>query len=277
MESFRVGEVEISEEGPLVFICGPCVIEGEEATLQAAHALKEIFQSLGAPLIFKSSYDKANRTSVTSFRGPGIREGLRILARVREETGLPVNTDVHTPAEALLAAEVCDMLQIPAFISRQTDLLVAAGGTGRPIFVKKGQFMAPWDMVSVVEKLRSTGNRKILLGDRGTTFGYNNLITDIRAIPIMQRTGCPVCFDATHSVQLPGGHGSHSGGQREFVAPLAKAAVAAGAQAVFIEAHPNPDRAKSDAATQLSFEQLAELIPVLQAIHQAVLPQPAHV
>lgn len=250
-------------------LCGPCVIESEDHALETAKELKSIFAKAGVSLIYKSSFDKANRSSINAYRGPGLEEGLRILGKVKEETGLRVVTDVHTPEEATRAAEVVDFLQIPAFLCRQTDLLIAAGKTGKPINVKKGQFMAPWDMKNVVEKIASTGNNKIMLTDRGTTFGYNNLVCDMRSIPIMKGLGYPVCFDATHAVQLPGGEGHCSGGQREFIPVLAKAAVAAGADILFMEAHPNPEKALCDAASVLPFSELPSLLLTLKKIKDA--------
>jgi 2-dehydro-3-deoxyphosphooctonate aldolase (KDO 8-P synthase) len=255
---------------PLALISGPCIIESEEHTLQCAEALLKLLAPTSIQLIFKASYDKANRSSIQSFRGPGIDEGLKILQKVQKEFGLAVITDVHSPEEATIAGAVCEMIQIPAFLSRQTDLILAAGMSGAAINVKKGQFLSPWEMKNVVEKLLSTGNKKILLTDRGTSFGYNNLVSDFRAIPIMQSFGFPVCFDASHSVQLPGGLEFGSGGQREFIPTLAKAAVATGCNALFIETHPNPPAAKSDAATVLSFQMLQALLPVLEKLYIAV-------
>ncbi|MDN3505946.1 MAG: 3-deoxy-8-phosphooctulonate synthase [Simkaniaceae bacterium] len=270
MNEFDVGNFTLGENQPLALICGPCVIESEDKTLFSAQFLKNLCEKLGIPLIFKSSYDKANRSSVHSYRGPGIDQGLFILERVKKEFDVPVVTDVHSPMEALSAAQVCDVLQIPAFLSRQTDLIVAAGQTGRVVKVKKGQFMAPWDMKPVVEKIESTGNKKIILTDRGTSFGYNNLVSDMRAIPIMHSLGYPVCYDATHSVQLPGGRGSSSGGQREFVETLAKSAIAAGANCLFLEAHQNPSEAMSDKESQIPFDELEKLLKTLLRISRAV-------
>jgi 2-dehydro-3-deoxyphosphooctonate aldolase (KDO 8-P synthase) len=255
---------------PLLVMCGPCVIESEDHCLQLAESLSEIFSRLDIPLVFKASYDKANRSSYSSFRGPGLEEGLRILERVQREFDLPVVTDVHSPEEARSAGEVCDILQIPAFLCRQTDLIVAAGQTGKVVSVKKGQFMSPWEMQNVVEKLRATQNERIILVDRGTTFGYNNLVSDMRCIPIMQKFGVPVCFDATHSVQLPGGRGDSSGGEREFIPTLAKAAIAAGANCLFIEAHPNPAEAKSDAASVMDLKELPALLKTLKQLYEIV-------
>jgi 2-dehydro-3-deoxyphosphooctonate aldolase (KDO 8-P synthase) len=265
MTSFKIGQIEMGPGRPLFLIAGPCVIENERLVLETAESLIRITEPLGLPLIFKSSYDKANRSSVASFRGPGMKEGLRILHKVKESLHLPVLSDVHSPEEAAEAADVLDVLQIPAFLCRQTDLLTAAANTGRPVNVKKGQFMAPWDMGSVVEKVASGGNRQILLTERGVSFGYNNLISDMRSIVIMKSYGYPVIFDATHSVQLPGGAGNASGGQREFVAPLARAAVAAGCDGLFMEVHPDPDHAPSDGPTMVPLKALSELLePVVR-------------
>lgn len=272
MQRIPLNDFFIGEGEPLAIMCGPCVIEGEEHTLRAAEELLKIFDKTTINFIFKSSYDKANRSSITSFRGPGIKEGLSILKKVKETFGVPVITDVHSPEDAAEAAQVCDILQIPAFLCRQTDLIIAAAQTGRVVNVKKGQFMAPWDMKNVIEKCRSVGNPNVILTDRGTMFGYNNLVSDFRAIPIMQAFGVPVCFDATHSVQLPGGQGSSSGGQREFIPVLAKAAIASGANSLFIEAHPNPKNAKSDAASVIDFKDLPKLLAVLEEIYRIVNP-----
>lgn len=265
-----VKDFTIGEGQPLAVMSGPCVIEGEENTLRTAEELKRIFNSRNISFIFKSSYDKANRSSIESYRGPGIEEGLRILEKVKRELNVPVVTDVHSPEQATAAGEVVDVLQIPAFLCRQTDLLVAAGKTGAVVSIKKGQFLAPWDMVHAIEKVRSTGNEKVIAVDRGTTFGYNNLVSDFRAIPIMQDLGVPVCFDATHSVQLPGGLGSKSGGQREFIPVLAKAAVAVGADCLFMEAHPNPKEGKSDAASMIDLKELPRVLDDLLRIYEAV-------
>ncbi len=256
------------DQKTLTLICGPCVIEGEDTALSSAQYLKKLCDKLAIPLIFKSSYDKANRSSVQSFRGPGLDQGLFILEKIKKEFNLPILTDVHTPHEALAAAQVCDILQIPAFLSRQTDLVLAAGQTGRVINVKKGQFMAPWDMKNVIEKIESTGNKKIILTDRGTSFGYNNLVADMRSLPIMQQFGYPVCFDATHAVQLPGGNGTSSGGQREFVETLAKCAVTL-CDILYLEAHPNPQSALSDKETQIPLDELEPLLVMLKRIHAA--------
>jgi 2-dehydro-3-deoxyphosphooctonate aldolase (KDO 8-P synthase) len=270
MRNVKVKDFLIGKGQPLVVMCGPCVIESESHCLQAAEALNKIFSKHGIRLIFKSSYDKANRSSYHSFRGPGIEEGLRILERVKKELGLAIVTDVHTSEEATTAGSVCDILQIPAFLCRQTDLVVAVAKTGATVNVKKGQFMAPWDMGNVVNKIQEAGNQNIILTDRGTTFGYNNLVSDMRSIPIMQKFGVPVCFDATHSVQLPGGRGDSSGGEREFIPILAKAAIASGANSLFMEAHPDPENAKSDSASVLSFEMLDTLLPQLKRLYAVI-------
>ncbi len=253
--------------GDLVMIAGPCVIDGAGLTLEIAHTLKEYAQELDLPLIFKASYDKANRTSMGSFRGPGLAAGLEILGRVKEEVGLPVLSDVHQVSEVAPAAEVLDVLQIPAFLCRQTDLVVAAAGTGKPLNIKKGQFLAPWDMAQIVQKARSTGNANIFLTERGASFGYNNLVVDMRSLAIMRGLGCPVVLDATHSVQLPGGEGSCSGGQREFVPLLARAGVAAGVDGIFLEVHPNPEAARCDGPNSLPLTEVLPLWRTLKALH----------
>jgi 2-dehydro-3-deoxyphosphooctonate aldolase (KDO 8-P synthase) len=238
-----IGNLKVGAGAPLAFIMGPCVIESEMMAMETALFLKDLAEKTGFPLIFKSSYDKANRTSIDSFRGPGLAEGLKILSRIKTETGLPVLSDVHRIAEVETAAEVLDVIQVPAFLCRQTDFLLEVARTGKPVNIKKGQFLAPWDVANVAEKLASAGSGGLLITERGAMFGYNNLVVDFRGVPIMRRTGWPVVFDATHSVQLPGGSGTSSGGQREFAPVLARAAVAAGADAVFMEVHPNPDNA----------------------------------
>jgi len=270
IEPVTIGGFTVREKGPLFLIAGPCVIENEDVTLKVADFLKGTAESLGIPVIFKTSYDKANRTSLSSYRGPGIDEGLEIIRKVKEKTGLPVLSDVHSPEEAARASEVLDVLQIPAFLCRQTDLLLAAARTGLPMNVKKGQFLSPLDMRGVAEKIVSTGNRRLLLTERGSSFGYNNLVVDIRSIPLMKTIGFPVVFDATHSVQLPGGAGTSSGGQREFVEHLSKAAVAAGANGVFMEVHPDPDSALCDGPNSLPLEQMRPLLTLLMDIHRLV-------
>ena len=271
MKDVPIRDFFVGNNHPLLLISGPCVIESEDHALFTAERLCAIaarFPELN--LVYKSSYDKANRSSKNSFRGPGLEKGLAILARVKEEFNLPVLTDVHSPEEAVAAAEVCDIIQIPAFLCRQTDLVVAAGETGVVVNVKKGQFMAPQDMKNAVEKVLSTGNEKILLTDRGTTFGYHNLVSDMRAIPIMQQLGFPVCFDASHSVMLPGGHGERSGGEREFIPTLSKAAIASGCNSLFLETHPDPSQAKSDKDSVYPLDQLSALLEVLIPIYQIV-------
>lgn len=251
-------------------IAGPCVLESLGLALETAHAVREAASAAGLVAVFKSSYDKANRTSLTSFRGPGMKQGLEWLARIREETGLPVITDIHEPAEAADVAEAVDILQIPAFLCRQTTLLEAAGKTGRIVNVKKGQFLAPWDMRHVLEKITSTGNHKVLLTERGTTFGYNNLVVDMRSFPLMAAFGAPVVMDATHSVQMPGGQGASSGGDRAMVPYLARAAAAAGAHGVFLECHPNPDKALCDGPNSLALADLPHLLQQLSSIWSLV-------
>ncbi len=255
---------------PFILIAGPCVVESRDSALRHAQMLRTLTDRLGVPFIYKSSYDKANRTALDSFRGLGMDTALNILAEVKRETGVLVLTDVHTAAEAGAAAAVVDVLQIPAFLCRQTDLLLAAGQSGRVVNIKKGQFLAPWDMEHAASKVASTGNRRILLTERGATFGYNNLVSDFRALPIMARSGYPVVFDATHSVQLPGGLGGQSGGQREFIAPLARAAVAVGVDGLFMEVHEEPERALSDSATVFPLVQLESLLRVLLALDAVV-------
>ncbi len=270
MKTIIVGDISIGNGNSIPLIAGPCVIENEAQILRHAEQLKRITEGLGIPFVFKSSYDKANRLSVKSYRGPGIKEGLRILRKVKEEFGLPVLSDVHCQEEVKEAAEVLDILQIPAFLCRQTDLLIAAAKTGRVVNVKKGQFMAPWDMKNIVEKIESTGCQKILLTERGASFGYNNLVSDMRSIVVMREFGYPVIFDATHSVQLPGGAGNSSGGQRQFVLPLARAAVAVGCDGLFLEAHENPDQAPSDGPNMVDFSMLEELLVQVKAITEAL-------
>jgi 2-dehydro-3-deoxyphosphooctonate aldolase (KDO 8-P synthase) len=262
--------VRIGGGAPLVLIAGPCAIESQQQALQTAQALKDIATAAGVPLIYKSSFDKANRTSHDSYRGPGLRAGLAILQRVRQEIGIPVLSDVHEVEQVAAAAEVLDVLQIPAFLCRQTDLLLAAGRTGKPVNVKKGQFLAPWDMAHVVRKIVSTGNVQVLLTERGASFGYNNLVADMRSLAIMRTFGYPVVFDATHSVQLPGEAGNSSSGQRQFVPALTRAAVGVGVDALFMEVHPDPDRAPSDGPTMLQLQDLPKLLAQVQAIDAIV-------
>ena len=255
---------------PLAVIAGPCVIENLALCRTVAAEAKAVCDDLGLPYIFKASFDKANRTSSGSFRGDGLEKGLEVLAAIKAEFGVPVLTDVHETWQIAPVAEVADVLQIPAFLSRQTDLLLAAGESGRVVNVKKGQFLAPWDMKNVVEKVTGTGNQNLLLTERGASFGYNTLVVDMRSLPILRALGYPVVFDATHSVQQPGGQGTTSGGQREFIPPLLRAAVAAGVDALFLEVHPNPAEASSDAATMLPLSQLRELLTMAKAIDGVV-------
>jgi 2-dehydro-3-deoxyphosphooctonate aldolase (KDO 8-P synthase) len=265
-----IGSYRCGRGQPLLVIAGPCVIESQDLTMAVAAELKRIGAELGLPLVFKASFDKANRTSVDSYRGPGLAAGLAILRCVREATGLPVTTDIHLPEQAAPAAEVCDLLQVPAFLARQTDLLVAAASTGRPVHVKKGQFLAPWDMRHVVGKLEAAGCRHVLLGERGSFFGYGRLVTDMRSIPQMQALGVPVVFDATHSVQEPGGLGKATGGNRAMVEPLARAAVAIGADALFFETHPSPDEALSDGPNMVPLDQFGAMLRRLLHVRRAV-------
>ena len=269
MRDIKVGNVIFGKDN-LGIIAGPCVIENRDHSLEMSYAIKEVSEDVGIPIIFKSSFDKANRTSIKSFRGPGIQEGMRILSDVKTETGLKVLTDIHSPDQAGLVSDVVDIIQIPAFLSRQTDLLIAAAKTGKPINIKKGQFLAPWDVEHIVKKMEESGSQNILLTDRGTQFGYNNLVADMRSIPLMKQFGYPVIFDATHSAQLPGGSGGHSDGMRDMIPTLARAAVAAGCNGVFMEVHNNVDKAKSDAATQWPLDKLATLLIELKKIHNSL-------
>jgi 2-dehydro-3-deoxyphosphooctonate aldolase (KDO 8-P synthase) len=259
--------------GPLVLIAGPCVIESESHAVDTALALGDIARAARVPLIFKASYDKANRTSTKSYRGPGLADGLRILGRVRQASGLPVLTDIHEPSHAAPAAEVADVLQIPAFLSRQTDLLIAAARTGRAVNIKKGQFLAPLDMRHAIEKVTSAGNQNVIVTERGVSFGYNNLVVDMRAFPILRSLGCPVIYDVTHSLQLPGAGDGVTAGQAEFIEPLASAGVAAGVDGVFMEVHENPLQAKSDAQNALRLDRLPALLDKLVRIHSIAREQ----
>jgi 2-dehydro-3-deoxyphosphooctonate aldolase (KDO 8-P synthase) len=270
IESFNLAEgIRIGGGERPVYIAGPCVVESRDFVVDVAGTVQETAQRRGVPLIFKASFDKANRSSESSFRGPGEEEGLEALAEVRKTTGLPVITDVHHPEQAARAAEVVDVLQVPAFLCRQTDLLHACGETGLPVNVKKGQFLAPEDMANVIEKLAATGNERVALTERGSTFGYHNLVVDMRGLSIM-RGFAPVVFDCTHSLQLPGGLGHATGGAREFHAPLARAAAGAGVDGFFVEVHPNPPEALSDATTQLSYDEFDRLVGQLEAVCNAV-------
>lgn len=265
------GNITIGGGRPLCLIAGPCVIEDADTTFEIAKRLKHITEEAGCPFIFKASYDKANRTSIQSFRGPGLEEGLDILNHIKTTLDVHILSDIHRSRDVAIASQVLDIIQIPAFLCRQTDFILEVAGSGRPVNVKKGQFLAPWDVSNIVEKIASTGNREIMITERGTMFGYNNLVVDFRGIKIMQdSTDCPVIFDATHSVQLPGGSGNRSSGQREFAPVLAKAAVAAGADGVFMEVHPNPDQALCDGPNSLRLESLPQLISDLMHIQQIV-------
>ena len=270
VKDITIGKVAIGGSSPLLLIAGPCVIENEAATLRAAERLIEITSKVGMPLVFKASYDKANRTSVAAFRGPGMQEGLRILAKVKETFGLPLLSDIYSIDQIDEAAAVLDILQIPAFLCRQTDLVVAAARSGKVLNIKKGQFLAPWDMKNVIGKAVDSGNSNLILTERGVSFGYNNLVADMRSLPIMRDMGFPVVFDATHSVQLPGGQGASSGGQREFVEYLGRAAVATGIDGIFMEVHDNPDKALCDGPNSIKLADLGELLKKLTAIDAIV-------
>jgi 2-dehydro-3-deoxyphosphooctonate aldolase (KDO 8-P synthase) len=264
--NFKIGDVEIGLDRPLFVMAGPCVIESRDGCLDIAESLVEIGQRVGVGIIFKASFDKANRSSVSSFRGPGLKEGLKILSEVRSSSGLAVMTDVHEPAQATVAGKIVDCLQVPAFLCRQTDLLCACGQTGKPVNIKKGQFISPAEMKNAIEKVRCCGNEKILLTERGTFFGYNQLVNDMTAIETMKKLGCPVVFDATHSIQQPGGLGDTTAGRPEMAPVLAKAAVAAGANGLFIEVHPEPKKAKSDAACIMPLDRLEALLVTCREI-----------
>jgi len=269
----RVGPVEIGGGRPLALIAGPCVIESRDAALRHAERLCAMAADAGLPLVYKSSFDKANRTSVGGYRGLGLEAGLRVLDEVRRATGLPILTDVHEREQIAAVASVVDVMQTPAFLCRQTDFIQAVAKAGKPVNLKKGQFLSPWEMARVVEKARATGNQQLLVTERGFAFGYNNLVSDVRALPVLAETGCPVVFDATHSVQRPGGQGTASGGDRQFVAPLARAAVAAGVDAIFLEVHEDPDRALSDGPTSVRLADLPALLAQLVAIDRVVRPR----
>jgi 2-dehydro-3-deoxyphosphooctonate aldolase (KDO 8-P synthase) len=268
--TFQVGNIRFGGNAPLFLIAGPCVIESEEHATAIANQVGAIASEVGIPFIFKASYDKANRSSVDSYRGPGLKEGLRILANIKKNTGLPILTDVHDVAQVGPAAEVCDVLQIPAFLCRQTDLLVAVGRSGRAANIKKGQFLSPWDIANAAEKVAGTGNEKIILTERGTSFGYQNLVVDMRSFPIMKKLGYPVVFDVTHAVQLPGGEGKSSGGQPEFIEPLARAGVAAGIDGLFLEVHDNPAKALSDGTNALPLNKLRSSLEKIKALSTMV-------
>ena len=268
----RIGGLTLGGGAPLLLVAGPCVIESEEHLLRTGEAIKEACGTCGVPFVLKSSYDKANRSSRHSFRGPGLHEGPRILQRVKEKLGVPALSDVHEVDQVSAAAEALDIIQIPAFLCRQTDLLVAAARTGKPVNVKKGQFLSPWDARNIVEKLRSAGSEQIILTERGTSFGYNNLVVDFRSLPVMRSFGYPVLFDTTHSLQLPGGAGHASSGQAEFIPYLARAAVAAGVDGLFMEVHPDPANAPSDGPNMLRLDALPGLLRQVIKVQQAVAP-----
>jgi 2-dehydro-3-deoxyphosphooctonate aldolase (KDO 8-P synthase) len=270
LRSIPIGAFRIGAGEPLVLIAGPCVIESEGHAMKMAERLTKIAAKAKVPLVFKASYDKANRSSLSSFRGPGLAGGLEILRKIKARFRVPVLTDIHEPDQARAAAEVCDVLQVPAFLSRQTDLLTAAGKTGRVVNLKKGQFLSPWEMANAVAKVKSTGNNKVIITERGVSFGYNNLVVDIRSFPILAKTGCPVIFDVTHSVQLPGGQGHASGGQPEFIEPLARAGTAVGVDGIFLEVHERPERALSDGSNALRLDRLPELLAKLTPIAKLV-------
>jgi len=265
-------DILVGPGNPLLLIAGPCALESEKLARKVAAEMQEICARLGISYIFKASFDKANRTSLESYRGPGLEEGLEILSRIREELQVPVISDVHDISQVAPAAEVLDIIQIPAFLCRQTDLLVAAAKTDKPINLKKGQFVSPWDMENGVNKLRGAGGTKTMLVERGACFGYNNLVVDMRSLPVMRGFGCPVIYDATHSVQLPGGSGGSSGGQREFIAPLSRAAVAAGIDGLFMEVHPDPDKALCDGPNSMPLDSIETLLRQLVRVHEAVTP-----
>jgi 2-dehydro-3-deoxyphosphooctonate aldolase (KDO 8-P synthase) len=272
-----IGDIEIGNDLPLVMIAGPCVMESRDHALDMSGRLAEMAKGLGVGLIYKTSYDKANRTSATGERGVGLDDALSVFADIKKETGLAVLTDVHEPDHCARVAEAVDVLQIPAFLCRQTDLLVAAAKTGKAINVKKGQFLAPWDMANVVAKIEAAGNTDVMVCERGASFGYNTLISDMRALPILAKTGCPVVFDATHSVQQPGGQGTSSGGQREFAPVLARAAVAVGVAAVFMETHQDPDKAPSDGPNMIPIDQLPEIVETLLELDQLAKAKPVEI
>jgi len=270
----KLAGAQIGADQPLFLIAGPCVVESRQLTLDVAGELQQITTRLGIPFVFKASYDKANRSSRASYRGPGIEAGLKVLDEVKRQFGVPVLTDVHEDTPLAEVAAVVDVLQTPAFLVRQTNFIVNAASQGKPVNIKKGQFLSPWEMQNVVDKARSTGNTEIMVCERGFTFGYNNLVSDMRSLAVMRATGCPVVFDATHSVQLPGGKGSASGGQREFVPVLARAAVGAGVAGLFMETHPDPDKALSDGPNAWPLDRMEPLLATLKALDRAVKSQP---
>jgi 2-dehydro-3-deoxyphosphooctonate aldolase (KDO 8-P synthase) len=269
----NIGNARLGGNNPLFIIAGPCVIESQDVVFYTAEKLKEICRRVGLSFIFKSSYDKSNRTSLSSFRGPGMEKGLKMLSDVRSKFNVPVISDVHAIEEIKPASQVLDALQIPAFLSRQTDLILTASRTGKPVNIKKGQFLAPWDVKNIIDKFTSTGNQNLFITERGTSFGYNNLVVDFRGLTIMKSFGYPILFDVTHSLQLPGGKGNSSGGQREFAEPLARAAAAVGVDGLFIEVHPDPDRALCDGPNMVSVDSVLALLRAVENIHTAVFPQ----
>ncbi len=266
----KIGSIKIGGDNPLVLMAGPCSIESESSAMRHARALKDITGRLGISFIYKASYDKANRTSIDSFRGPGLKKGLKILKRIKEELGVPVLSDVHCKSDMKDAAKVLDMIQIPAFLSRQTDLILAAANTGKTVNIKKGQFLAPWDMRHIVKKVESTGNKNIVLTERGVSFGYNNLVSDFRSLLIMKDLGYPVVYDATHSVQMPGGLGDSSGGEKRFIPYLSMAAVVCGADGIFVEVHENPDKALSDGPNMVKLDELEAILMKLKRVERVV-------
>ncbi len=268
-KEIRIGNVKIGANRELVLIAGPCVIESEKSAIRHAKALKDITRRLGMPFIYKSSYDKANRTSIDSFRGPGMKKGLKVLQKIKEELGLAILSDIHCKEEVKEASKVLDVIQIPAFLSRQTDLILAAANTGKAVNIKKGQFLAPWDMRHIIKKIESSGNKKIILTERGVSFGYNNLVSDFRSVLIMKEFGYPVVYDATHSVQMPGGLGDKSGGERRFIPYLSMAAVACGVNGIFVEVHEDPDKALSDGPNMMRMSELEKMLIKLKRIERA--------
>ena len=270
MKQVQVGNIKIGLDNPLVLIAGPCVIESEEACLYTARRIEKIAGQHKIPFIFKSSFDKANRLSIDSYRGPGLKKGLEILRKVKQKVDVPILSDIHCQKEIKEAAEVLDIIQIPAFLCRQTDIVVAAGQTRKVVNIKKGQFLSPWDVMPIVRKIKSTGNRRILITERGASFGYNNLVSDLRALAIIRESGYPVIYDATHSVQLPGGKGGCSGGQREFVGALSRAAVAFGCDGLFLEVHPEPDNAPCDGPNMIALSELEKLLKEIKKIEGAL-------
>ncbi len=270
MRTIRIGNIKIGSGNPLVLIAGPCVIESERMSLDVARKIKDITHKLRVPFIFKSSFDKANRLSIDSYRGPGLKIGLQILSKVKERVKVPILSDIHCQKEIKEAAEVLDIIQIPAFLCRQTDIVVAAAQTRRVVNIKKGQFLSPWDVMPIVRKIESTGNRRILITERGVSFGYNNLVSDLRALKIIRESGYPVIYDATHSVQLPGGKGGCSGGQREFVGALSRAAAAFGCDGLFLEVHPDPDNAPCDGPNMINLADLEKLLKQIKRIEGAL-------